>query len=158
MEFIEFNGMNVRIAEDQPEYGTIPAYHDPKKGSVTFVMQFSKEEIDIIKRTGKVLLQQFTGGKPMQPILPTVWPEQVLPAKMVAAGLFKSDSVVPLPLPPAQVESIPIPAKLKTERVVLGKGAEQFKLNGVMHNAQYDAAKDEYYYERIVGVSISTKK
>ena len=35
MKTVEFEGVNVRIAEDQEEYNTLPAFWNQKEGSLT---------------------------------------------------------------------------------------------------------------------------
>lgn len=65
---VEFDEVNVRIAENQPEFETLPAYHNPEDGSVTFCFQLNKEELDEIAKTGKVFFKQLVGNNKMQPI------------------------------------------------------------------------------------------
>lgn len=64
----EFDEVNIRIAEDQPQYETLPAYYDRKEGSFTFCFQLNKEEIEEIQRTGCVWFKQLTFNRPMQPV------------------------------------------------------------------------------------------
>ena len=65
---VEFDEVNVRIAENQPEFETLPAHHNPKDGSVTFCFQLNKEELAEIAKTGKVFFKQIVGPNKMQPI------------------------------------------------------------------------------------------
>ncbi len=64
----EFKEMNVRVAENQPEYITLPAYFNPENGSMTFCFDLSEDELNRIKATGEIWIQLLTFGKPMNPI------------------------------------------------------------------------------------------
>lgn len=64
----EFKEVNIRIAENQPEYETLPAFHNHNEGSMTFCFELNKEEIDEIVKTGKIWFKQLTFNKPMNPI------------------------------------------------------------------------------------------
>lgn len=68
MKSVEFEEVNIRIAENQPEYETLPAYHDPKEGSLTFCFELSNEELEQVGKTGKIWIKQLTFNGPMQPI------------------------------------------------------------------------------------------
>lgn len=68
MTAIEFDEVNIRIAEDQPEYETLPAFHNKEEGSVMFCFQLNKEEIDEIVKTGKIYMKQLTFNRPMNPV------------------------------------------------------------------------------------------
>ena len=68
MTAVEFEEVNLRIAEHQDEYETLPAYHNPEEGSVTFCFQLNKEELDEIAKTGKIYFKQLTFNKSLQPI------------------------------------------------------------------------------------------
>ena len=68
MTAIEFDEVNVRIAEHQEEYETLPAFINQGEGSATFCFQLNKEELDEIAKTGKIWFKQLTFGKPMNPI------------------------------------------------------------------------------------------
>lgn len=68
MKSKEFKEVNVRVAEDQPEYITLPAYFNPDEGSMTFCFELSEDEMNRIKATGEIWFKQFTGGKEMQAI------------------------------------------------------------------------------------------
>lgn len=71
MKPIEFPGYNIIIAKDQPQYQPLPAIRLPD-GEVITCWELTKEEIEIIKTTGKLYLKQLTFNKPLQPILPMV--------------------------------------------------------------------------------------
>lgn len=68
MKSVEFKEVNVRIAENHPEYETLPSYHNTKEGSVTFCFELDNEELEQIGKTGKIFIKQLTFNKPMQPI------------------------------------------------------------------------------------------
>ena len=69
MKAVEFDEVNVRIAEDQEEYQTLPAH---KKVGVNgeMIMRFklSKEEREQVREEGEIWLKILTFGKPLQPI------------------------------------------------------------------------------------------
>ena len=75
MTAVEFPEVNVRIAEDQPEYETLPA----RVGDVpidekfvatgaTFCFKLSPAELEEVVRTGVIWQTQMTGGGKLQPI------------------------------------------------------------------------------------------
>lgn len=66
MKAIEFDGHNVKIAEKQEEYETLPAF--AQDGLITFCMELSKEELKAVRQKKKVRLQFFSFGKPPQPV------------------------------------------------------------------------------------------
>lgn len=67
MDPIEFKEVNVRIAEKQDEYVTLPANVDAE-GAVSFCMKLSKDEVIEILETGHVWLQVLTFNNPLQPM------------------------------------------------------------------------------------------
>lgn len=68
MKASEFEEVNVRIAEDQEEYETLPAFHNVQEGSMTFCFKLTDDEINRIYATGEIWLKQLTFGKAMNPI------------------------------------------------------------------------------------------
>jgi hypothetical protein len=64
----EFDEVNVRIAEDQPQYETLPAYWNKQDGTIVFCFDLTNEEIAEIVNTGKIWFKQKTFNQPMQPI------------------------------------------------------------------------------------------
>ena len=68
MKPIEFEEANVRVAEDQDQYETLPAYWDELGGTLTSCWELSQEELEEVKSTGKIFLVQETRGRAMQPI------------------------------------------------------------------------------------------
>lgn len=68
MKAIEFTGHNVKIAEDQPEYETLPALFNKQEGSMTFCFELDEPELEQVKKTGKIWIKQLTFGKALQPI------------------------------------------------------------------------------------------
>lgn len=79
MTAVEFEEVNIRIAEDQPEYETLPAYANTQEGSVTFCFELNKEELDEIAKTGRIYFKQLTFNKPMQPIAMSTQKEDLIP-------------------------------------------------------------------------------
>lgn len=65
---LEFPEVTHRIAEEQPEYETLPAHYNPQEQSLTFCFGLNKEEIEEIVKTGKIWIKQITFNQPMQPI------------------------------------------------------------------------------------------
>jgi hypothetical protein len=76
---IDFPQRNLMLAEDQPEYQTLPTFVEhrviktdegPKEipWSMTCVYQFSDEEIAELIATRKLFYRQSIYGKPFQPI------------------------------------------------------------------------------------------
>ncbi len=68
MKSKEFKEVNVKVAEDQPEYITLPAYFNPEEGSMTFCFELSEDEMNRIKATNEIWIQLLTFGHKMQPI------------------------------------------------------------------------------------------
>lgn len=68
MKAIEFRGVNIRIAEDQPGYNTLPAMALPD-GQVITCWEFEDEDLEnIAANGGKIYISLFTFNKPFQPI------------------------------------------------------------------------------------------
>ena len=65
---IEFPEHNVKIAEDQPEFVTLPAFYDESQGTVTYCLKLTQEERERLYATGELWMTTFTGGDPLQPI------------------------------------------------------------------------------------------
>jgi len=68
MKAIEFPEHNVKIAEHQDVYETLPAYANKDEGTIVYCFELDKEEIKQVRETGRIYLKQFTGNKAMQPI------------------------------------------------------------------------------------------
>lgn len=68
MKAVEFPQVNVRLAEDQPEYETLPVYHNYKEGTITYCFELDNDELEQVGKTGKIWLKQKTFNTPMQPI------------------------------------------------------------------------------------------
>ena len=69
MKPIKFEQANVKVAEKQDEYLTLPAHHSgDMEGIVTSCWELTPEEIDQIKQSGKIYLQLWTFNNPLQPI------------------------------------------------------------------------------------------
>lgn len=70
---IEFPQVNLRIAEHQEEYETLPVFLDTDNPDhpVTMCFQLNKEEIEEVVKTGKFWFTQMTFGTHFQPIMMT---------------------------------------------------------------------------------------
>lgn len=81
MNFIDFPQSNLNLAENQPEYQTVPVFVDYKQmmnpatgepvnvpWSMTCVNGLSDEEINEIVRTRKIYYRQMLFGNQFQPI------------------------------------------------------------------------------------------
>lgn len=64
----EFDEATIRVAEDQPEYVTIPARYDSNEGSLTYCLDLTDEEVTKLLVTRRLWVTQLTFGEPMQPI------------------------------------------------------------------------------------------
>ncbi len=76
---IEFDECNLRIAEHQPEYETLPVFHNPKEGSIVYCFELDEAEIKQVRETGQIYIKQLTFNKSMQPIGMTCLKEVNLP-------------------------------------------------------------------------------
>lgn len=79
MKASEFPEVNVRIAENQPEFETLPAFYNQQEGSMTFCFKLSEDEMHRIHATGEIWFKQLTCGAPMQPIALSTNKEQLIP-------------------------------------------------------------------------------
>lgn len=68
MEPILFDGANVIMGKDQPEYVPLPAYKAPD-GTVTTCWKLTPEELKQVNETGVIWLSTLTFNQPLQPIL-----------------------------------------------------------------------------------------
>lgn len=75
----EFKEVNVRIAENQPEYETLPAYWNKDEGSLTFCFKLEEDELNRVKATGEIWFKQLTFGRPMNPITLSTNKEVLIP-------------------------------------------------------------------------------
>lgn len=69
MKPIEFEGCNVTIAKDQPQYQPLPAMISEDKKTVITEWQVSDEEKLAIVNGANIRLSIMTFGKPLQPLL-----------------------------------------------------------------------------------------
>ena len=77
MKAIEFKEVNVRIAENQDEYATLPAHFNKEEGSLTFCFKLTEDEINRIKATDEIWFKMLTFGKPMQPVMLSTLKEEM---------------------------------------------------------------------------------
>jgi hypothetical protein len=70
MKAIEFQEVNLRIAENQPEYETLPVFidHSSPEYEATMCFELDDDEKKQVVETGKIWLRVLTFGKPFQPI------------------------------------------------------------------------------------------
>ena len=70
MKAIEFPEVNVRIAENQPEYETLPVHIDKSKVSIptTMCIELDEEERKQVAETGRIWIQVLTFGQSFHPI------------------------------------------------------------------------------------------
>lgn len=78
MTATEFTEANIRIAENQPEYETLPAFHNAKEGSVMFGFDLTDAEVEEVIKNKKFWVKQLTFNKAMQPIAVSVTKETLL--------------------------------------------------------------------------------
>lgn len=79
MKPVKFDGHNVVIAEGQPEYQPLPAcVGDTPEVPVITCWELDHEELQHLKKTGKLWLSQLTFGGPLQPIYPSVYKAEVV--------------------------------------------------------------------------------
>lgn len=78
MKAVEFEGVNVRYAENQEEYQTLPAYVNPNNGEATFCFELDEQEIAQVKKDGKIYLGVLTFFEKLQPIRMSVLKPQEL--------------------------------------------------------------------------------
>jgi hypothetical protein len=75
---IHFPEVNSLTAEDQIEYQNLPAYHDTDEGTVTYCFQLNVEEMEQVKKTGRIWIKQLTQNELMQPIADSCLKEDLL--------------------------------------------------------------------------------
>jgi len=71
MQPIEFKGVNVTYAKDQPEYTPLPVYKTPD-GEITSCWRLTFKERLKVLFTGNVWVSLLTFNKPLQPMRPFV--------------------------------------------------------------------------------------
>lgn len=69
MKTKEFPEVNVRIAEKQEEFSTLPAYYNNEEGSITYGFKLTPEEIERVLENGEIWVKQITYGNAMQPVV-----------------------------------------------------------------------------------------
>ena len=80
MKPIEFPEVNIRLAEDQPEYETLPVAVLPgNEGNMVACLELTDEELEEIIKTKKIWVSQLTFGNNYHPILISPHKEIVLP-------------------------------------------------------------------------------
>lgn len=69
MKASAFPNHNTVFAKNQPEYTPLPAYrHDDEQGSVTTIWELTKEEMQELFKTRRIMLTVLTFNQPLQPI------------------------------------------------------------------------------------------
>lgn len=74
---IEFEGCNVKFAEHQEEYETLPAKVTPD-GIVTMFWKLDEEELKKINETGGFFHQVVTFNQPLQPVFLTPFEDRLI--------------------------------------------------------------------------------
>ena len=72
MKAVNFKEANVKIAEEQSEYQTLPAHLDREQGIVTACFELNELEKKQVAEEGKIYLTVLTFNKPLQPISASV--------------------------------------------------------------------------------------
>ena len=71
----EFKGQNVVFAENQEEYGNLPAFRNQsKEGEVVTFWELEEGDLEMIKEQGGVWLMQMTFNQALQPVLMSAHP------------------------------------------------------------------------------------
>lgn len=92
MKAKEFDEVNVRIAEHQDEYETLPAYHDKNEGSMTFCFELDEEEQLEVATNGVIFMKVLTFNQPLQPIAMSVIKEDLITIK--DTDMIKDDNEI----------------------------------------------------------------
>lgn len=71
MKAKEFSEVNIRIAEHQEEYQTLPAFYNSAEGSLTVCFELDSDELNRMKATNELWLKIYTFGQPLQPLHPS---------------------------------------------------------------------------------------
>lgn len=74
----KFPESNIEIAKGQEEYNSIEAHYDESRASLVYCVELSLEEKRVVMETGRIWVEQLTGGGPMQPIFFTANKKDVL--------------------------------------------------------------------------------
>ena len=71
MKPIKFPGQNVILGENQPEYEPLPALVVPndERGTIITCWELTDAEIELLVKTKRFYLSQYTFNSPLQPIL-----------------------------------------------------------------------------------------
>lgn len=98
MRALEFAQVNTRLAEDQPEYETLPSYHGvvgnvPENTGFINCFELTEDEINIINSTKVIWSSQLTFGKMFNPFLMMVNNPFEDPKEYAKSTFDKSDLV-----------------------------------------------------------------
>lgn len=83
----DFPERNIKIAEHQDEFITLPAYYNRSEGSMSFCFQLSEDEVNQIHETNEIWFKLYTGGQKMQPIFLSTQKEDFI-GDVVKDGFF----------------------------------------------------------------------
>ena len=78
MKAKEFEEVNVRIAENQDEYATLPSFYNKDDGTVTMCFELSDDEMNRLHATNELWFKVYTGGNPLQPIALSTNKEEII--------------------------------------------------------------------------------
>ena len=68
----EFDEVNVRIAENQDEYETLPAFCNTQEGTAMVCFELDEDEKKQVTETGLIYMKVLTGNGKLQPIAMSV--------------------------------------------------------------------------------------
>ncbi len=74
----EFPEVNLRIAENQPEFVTLPANYNKQTGAIVYCFELTQQEAEVVMAEKRIYFKQMIGKGPMQPIHPSVLKEELL--------------------------------------------------------------------------------
>lgn len=70
---LNFDGVNIVYAANQPEYEPLPAEkRDGRCGEIVTCWELSPEELERVRETGKIWLAVLTFNQPLQPLIISV--------------------------------------------------------------------------------------
>lgn len=68
MKAIEFEEVNLRVAENQEQYMTLPVYHNPSRGTIMFCLELDDEEKAYVAEHGKMFMKMTIGDNDCPPL------------------------------------------------------------------------------------------
>jgi hypothetical protein len=69
MNAVNFPGVNLTLAKDQPQYKPLPCmYLEGPQGEMITCFEMTEEELELIKKTRRIYISQLTFNNPFQPV------------------------------------------------------------------------------------------